>query len=112
MECKTDKQKMFRVSVYSISTVRDSDHAAKFVKLRTADSLSREVVMRMQRELEEWLLIEKIPLKLTASTVGVKRPNHHPILGILSVADRNQFRRLADQLPHGALYECHDKCGQ
>ena len=84
--------------------------AAMFVTFRTADSLPREVLLRMIRELEEWLSIKKLPLQLAASTVGPKLRNHQQLLDTLSTADRNQFRKLSDQLYLGALDECHGKC--
>ena len=83
---------------------------AMFVTFRTADSLPREVVMRLQLELEDWLSNKKLPIEIAASTVGVKLPNHNQLLDTLSVTDRKQFRKLADQLFHGALDECHGKC--
>ena len=68
--------------------------AAMFITFRTADSLPREVLMRMQRELEEWLSIKKLPMELAVSTFGVNLPNHEQRLGTLSVPDRKQFRKL------------------
>jgi REP element-mobilizing transposase RayT len=84
--------------------------AAMFITFRTSDSLPREVVMRMQRELEEWLSFRKLPLELAAFTLGPKQPNHEQLLANLSTADRKQFRAIADRLFHGALDECHGKC--
>ena len=84
--------------------------AATFITFRTIDSLPREVIMRMQRELEEWLSIKKYPIELAASSVGVKLPNHEKLLDALTVIDRRQFRKLANQLFHGGLDECRGKC--
>jgi putative transposase len=84
--------------------------AAMFITFRTADSLPREVVIRMQRELEDWLSHKKLPIELAVSTVGVKLPNHEQLLNTLSVTERKQFRKLADRLFHHALDECHGKC--
>ncbi len=84
--------------------------SAVFVTFRTADSLPREVIMRMQRELEDWLLNKKLPLELATSTFGSKLPNYERLLDTFAVADRKQFRKLTDQLFQGALDECHGKC--
>jgi len=84
--------------------------AAIFVTSRTANSLPREVLIRMQSELEEWLATKKLPVELAASTFVVKLPNHEQLLDTLSVTDRRQFRKLADQLFHVGLDECHGKC--
>ena len=84
--------------------------AAMFVTFRTADSLPREVLLRIQRELEEWLLRQKLPIELAASTIGVKLPNHEQLLATLRPIDRKQFRKLADQLFHFSLDKCHGKC--
>ena len=84
--------------------------AAMFITFRTIDSIPREVLSRMQRELEGWLSIKKYPIELAASSVGVKLPNHEQLLNTLAFTDRKQFRKLADQLFHGGLDECHGKC--
>ena len=83
---------------------------AMFITFRTADSLPREVVIRMQRELEEWLSNKKLPIELAVSTVGVKLSNHEQLLNTLTFTDRKQFRKLADRLFHHALDECHGSC--
>ncbi len=84
--------------------------AAMFITFRTADSLPRDVILRMRHELEEWLTDKKFPVELAAFISEVKPPNHEHLLDTLSEADRKQFRKLADQLFHRALDECHGKC--
>ncbi len=84
--------------------------AAMFVTFRTMDSLPKDVLLRMQRELEGWLSAKQLPLELAVSTLGVKLPNHEQLLNSLSQIDRTYFRKLADRLFHGALDECHGKC--
>ena len=84
--------------------------AAMFVTFRTMDSLPKDVLLRMQRELEDWLAIKQLPTELAASTLGVKHSNHEKLLNHLSQTDRVYFRKLADRLFHSALDECHGKC--
>jgi len=84
--------------------------AAMFITFRSADSLPREVLIRMQRELEAWLSTKNLPIEIASSLFGVKLPNHDELLDSLVAADRKQLRKLADQLFHVALDECHGKC--
>ena len=84
--------------------------AATFVTFRCADSLPREVLFRMQREIEHWLSIKKLPLELAASLFASKVPNHQQLLDSLTETDRKEFRKFSDRLFHGALDECHGKC--
>ena len=84
--------------------------AAMFVTFRCADSLPREVLLRMQREVEHWLSIKKLPLELAASSFGTKAPHHQQLWDALTAADRKEFRKISDRLFHGALDECHGKC--
>ena len=84
--------------------------AAIFVTFRTIDSLPREVILRMQAELEHWLTIKKFPIELAASTVHRKAPNHQQLLETLKAQDRKEFRRMADRLFHMSLDDCHGEC--
>lgn len=84
--------------------------AAMFVTFRTADSLPREVLLRMKRELEEWLRIKKLPIEVASSMFEAKLANHEQLLDTLAITDRKLFRKLTDQMFHGALDECHGKC--
>ncbi|MCY2985985.1 MAG: transposase [Planctomycetota bacterium] len=84
--------------------------AAMFVTFRTMDSLPKDVLLRMQRELEGWLAIKQLPLEIAASTMGVKHSSHEMLLNRLSQMDRVHFRKVADRLFHGALDECHGRC--
>lgn len=84
--------------------------AAMFVTFRTADSLPREVLERMKREVVEWLSIRKLPIELAASVFGARQPVHEELLATLSIPDRKAFRKRTDQLFHGALDECQGEC--
>ena len=84
--------------------------AAMFVTFRTMDSLPKDVLLRMQRELEGWLAIKQLPLDLAASTFGVKLSKHNQLFDRLNQIDRTCFRKLSDRLFHGALDECHGRC--
>ncbi len=83
---------------------------AVFVTFRTIDSLPKEVVLRMQKELEEWLLVRGFPMELAYSAVTQRRDDHERLLRSLAQADRSEFRRLADRLFHMSLDECHGRC--
>ena len=84
--------------------------AAMFITFRTADSLPREVLLRMRRELEEWLSNRKLPIELAASVFDAKLPNHEQVIETLTIADRHEFRKRTDRLIHGALDECQGEC--
>ena len=84
--------------------------AVIFITFRTADSLPRAVLMRMQRELEEWLSNRKLPIELAASVFDAKQPKYEQLLDTLTTADRWQFRKRADQMFHAGLDECHGRC--
>jgi putative transposase len=84
--------------------------AAIFVTFRTADSLPRDVILRMERELDEWLSARGFPRELASSAVMQRRFDHELLLHNMSHADRDEFRRLADRLFHGSLDECHGRC--
>ena len=50
--------------------------AAIFITFRTEDSLPKEVVLRMQRELEEWLRVRSLPVELGFSILTQRRVDH------------------------------------
>ena len=50
--------------------------AAMFLTFRTADSMPRDVIIRWQRELEEWLAARQLPRILAESTVQRQMANH------------------------------------
>jgi putative transposase len=84
--------------------------SAIFVTFRTEDSLPKEVILRMQRELEDWLRNRNLPAELAMSAVTEKRVDHSHLLNSLDPAARTKFRRLVNRLFHGSLDECHGKC--
>ncbi|MBL8819108.1 MAG: transposase [Planctomyces sp.] len=84
--------------------------AAIFVTFRTVDSMPKEVVLRMQRELQDWLRFRNLPEQLAISSVEQKQPNHEELLQSLNSEDRGEFRRLLNRLFQGALDECHGRC--
>ena len=84
--------------------------AAMFITFRTADSMPQEVIVRWQRELEEWLAARRLPLMLGESTVQRRLPNHDALLNELSSVDRRDFKRLSDRIVHRSLDECHGAC--
>ena len=72
-----------------------------FLTFRTIDSMPRDVVLRRQDELENWLKLQGLPLS------AVRESTH--IASLPAVVQR-EFRRLSDRLWHGALDECHGAC--
>jgi putative transposase len=84
--------------------------AAVFVTFRTADSLPREVVIRMQRELREWLVAKGLPRELadfSGEKNGAPGGYHLPQL---SPESRKQFRKRKNQLFQRSLDDCHGAC--
>jgi REP element-mobilizing transposase RayT len=85
-------------------------HAAIFVTFRTADSLPKDVVLRWQRELEEWLAARGLPVRLAESTAGRRLKSHEVMLKELSAADCREFKRQTDRAFHMSLDDCHGAC--
>ncbi|WP_147869501.1 transposase [Stieleria maiorica] len=84
--------------------------AAMFITFRTADSLPKEVVLRWQRELEQWLDANQLPIELAESTVVQKSARHDELLGSLNTTQRRELKKLSDRLFHHSLDECHGEC--
>lgn len=82
---------------------------AIFVTFRTLDSLPKEVLLRIQRELEEWLRAKGLPLTL-ASPYSYQSADTTNLHNKLSAFDKKHFRKLKDRLFHRALDECHGEC--
>lgn len=96
-------------------TVRNLPHwfqpgAAIFITFRTADSMPEEVLLRWQRELEEWLAARHMPPVLGESTVRRRLSNHDELLNELNPTDRREFKRLSDRIFHRELDRCHGAC--
>jgi REP element-mobilizing transposase RayT len=84
--------------------------AAMFITFRTADSLPKDVILRWQRELEEWLAVRGLPVRLAESTVRRRLQNHDALLNQLAAPEAREFKRLADRVFHRSLDECHGAC--
>jgi len=84
--------------------------ATIFVTFRTADSIPREVRLRWQRELEDWLVIRKLPIELATSTVNQRLPNHDSLIKTLSAREQSEFRKGSDRIFHRSLDDCHGAC--
>jgi REP element-mobilizing transposase RayT len=83
---------------------------AIFITFRTADSLPREVVLRNERELREWLHVRGMPVEL-ATWDAKRHAGARPCqTSAFSSADIKQFHKLRDRLFHHALDECHGAC--
>ena len=82
--------------------------AAMFVTWRTADSLPKDVILRWQRELEDWLSRNDLPLAIAESVVTGRQAVGD--LTTIPTAKRNAFRQLSDRIWHRSLDKCHGKC--
>lgn len=84
--------------------------AATFITFRTADSLPKEVLVRWQGELEEWLQSRQLPFELASSTVQQRLPQHEALLARLNDQESRHFKKLSDRIFHRSLDECHGAC--
>lgn len=87
--------------------------AAMFVTFRTADSMPREVVLRFQEELKDWLKRNHLPLELADRNVATVVPNCHPQENQLRTIDATllaQYKKLRARAWHHSLDECHGEC--
>ncbi len=84
--------------------------AALFVTFRLADSLPREVLLRMADELRIWLKSRSLPVCLAETVLGTIGFDSEPILSQLRPELRREFRRRASQLIHHSLDSCHGSC--
>jgi putative transposase len=83
---------------------------AVFITFRTKDSLPRDVMMRMRRELEVWLRSKNFPIVLAESIFCGKRADHQRLLDALQAKDRQEFRKRAGRLIQDSLDQCHGAC--
>ncbi len=83
---------------------------AIFITFRTADSLPKDVVLTMQKELEDWLRIKQLPAELALSVLTQRRVDHDHLLKALTRNDSDELRRLLARLYHWSLDDCHGKC--
>jgi len=84
--------------------------AALFVTFRLADSLPRQVILRMAEELRAWLRSRSLPLSLVESMLGSFGLPCESILKQLDQTQRREFRRMTNQLLHRSLDSCHGSC--
>jgi REP element-mobilizing transposase RayT len=84
--------------------------SAIFVTFRTADSLPKDVVLKMQNELEEWLRVRGLPEEFALSSISQRRADHNRLRRAFSPRDIQEFRKLVARLIHWSLDECHGKC--
>ncbi len=84
--------------------------AAIFVTIRAADSLPKEVLLRMVSELRQWLLHQGLPCQLADRVLKQKTTMDDQLIEQLSSNQRREFKRLSDQLFHRSLDNCHGAC--
>jgi len=80
--------------------------AAMFVTFRTADSIPKEVIIRWQRELEEWLSERNAPIELAESVVHRRLKNHAHLLDRIAGSEQREFRKLSERIFHRSLDTC------
>jgi len=83
---------------------------AIFITFRLADSLPAEVLLRWQRELEEWLAVRDLPKNLSMQIVSYPDANRHECLRQFTPMQKQEFKRLSDRIFHRSLDECHGSC--
>jgi putative transposase len=84
--------------------------AAIFVTFRTADSLPKEVVLRMIAELREWLLNHGLPAELAEFVLSTKQPRYERLLAQVDTKQQRELKKLINQLFHRSLDDCHGEC--
>ena len=86
--------------------------AAIFVTFRCADSLPKEVLLRMERELHDWLKLNGLPIALASSKFesNAKSLVNDQLLSKFSNSQKREFKMLRDRLLHHSLDECHGAC--
>lgn len=83
---------------------------ALFVTFRLADSLPKQVVLRMREEFREWLRCRSLPLDLADSILGSFERDFEPLLSQVKFAERKELRRMVNRLFQHSLDECHGSC--
>ncbi|XZE55450.1 transposase [Planctomycetaceae bacterium SH139] len=83
---------------------------ALFLTFRTLDSLPREVIVRNERQLAEWLIAHDLPISLASWDSSFVSQADQRQLDKLSPADGKHFRILKDKMFHRTLDQCHGKC--
>lgn len=83
---------------------------AAFVTFRLADSLPRQVILRMAEELREWLKVRSLPLSLTESLLGSVGFDLQPIINQMDASQQRAFRKMTNQLIHRSLDNCYGSC--
>ncbi len=84
--------------------------AATFITFRTADSMPREVMLRWQRELLEWLVKKGLPRETVNAFANNDSNARDEVMGLLDSASRSEFKRLSDRIWHRSLDDCHGQC--
>ena len=84
--------------------------SAIFVTFRTADSLPKDVFLRMTAELRDWLNRNELPNELADSMFAAESSDREQLLDQLTIIQRREFKMLCDQLFHRSLDECHGAC--
>ncbi len=83
---------------------------ATFITFRTADSMPRAVVLRWQRELENWLNNSSLPTELAYAVTHAQTDKHQRLLDSFTPSQQKEFKRYSARIWHRCLDECHGQC--
>lgn len=84
--------------------------AAVFVTFRTADSLPKPVVLRMQQEFRDWIIAKQWPLVLADGFFRLKTTEFNQAFEALSDKERASFVKQSGRLMYHELDCCHGDC--
>jgi len=83
---------------------------AIFVTFRTLDSLPRDVVIRMRKEFEDWLNLQKFPSDIVKRFFDTRSDSNRAMLDLIPPKIRAEISRRYDRLFHQALDDCYGAC--
>ena len=83
---------------------------AIFVTFRTLDSLPRDVLLRMRKEFEEWLNLQKFPSDIVRRFFDPRSDSNRAMLDLIPPKIRAEILRRYDRLFHQALDDCYGDC--
>jgi REP element-mobilizing transposase RayT len=83
---------------------------AIFVTFRTLDSLPRDVVLRMRKEFEDWLNLQKFPSDIVMRFFDPRSDSNRAMLDLIPPKIRAEISRRYDRLFHQALDDCYGAC--
>ena len=83
---------------------------AIFVTFRTLDSLPKDVLLRMRKEFEDWLNLQKFPSDFVKRFFDPRSDSNRAALDLFPQKIRAAISRRYDRLFHQALDDCYGDC--